>query len=111
MCCTEELTDMKPPRRRGSMLAVISDTEDTNRPALLAIISAATGAATASPTDGRCVTTSVITAASDTTQRNTGRAPLRSMSRPTSGVLTSVSKPPATKTTGNWASVTPALLT
>jgi hypothetical protein len=35
------------------MLAVISDTEDTNRPALLAIIKLATGAATASPTDGR----------------------------------------------------------
>ena len=61
-CCTDEFTDMKLPRRRGSMLAVISDIAVTMRPALAAISTAATGAAPAIPTAGRCVSTRIITA-------------------------------------------------
>ena len=75
MCCTDEFTDMKPPRRRGSMLAMMSDIALTIRPALLAIKTATTGAAPARPTAGRCVITSIITADSGTTRANTGNAP------------------------------------
>ena len=93
------------------MLDMISDIAVTIRPALAAMSRAATGAATAIPTAGRFVSTSIIAADTGTIPRNTVRAPRRSTSRPTSGVLTSVSTPPAMYTTGSCLAVTPALAT
>ena len=102
---------MKPPRRRGSTLAVISVIAVTIRAELVAIRNAAAVAAPPMPTAGRWVRMSIPRADSGTTPRNTASPPKRSTRRPARGVVARVRSPPATNTTGSCDCVTPTLAT
>ena len=96
MCCTDDCTLMKLPRRLGSILPRIIAIAGTIRPDMPTMNSPITAIATPSGTAGRLVATTIIRAENGATTRNTRSRPSRSASRPITGDETIVSSPPAT---------------